>query len=296
MNIKEIEFHQIEQKYSNLSISNASSQSKLMVSLAEYGQQSPVFVTKTGLNNYVLIDGYRRVKALLKLKRDTVKAAVLALSEKDALLLKHRLENQQRRSAIEEAWLLNELMETHHLSLGELSYKLNKSKSWVCRRLALVTILPEKVQNSIKKGQISPQASMKYLVPLARANKKECAKLVEKIRDMKVSVRQMRKLYISWKQGNSQQKQAIIENPDLYLKVSNEIDREKRVSLEKEKINPVSNDLKIIKNVCERVHKTILNDKDNIATVNHYIIGLWNETERAFQILSLFFGKGRNNA
>jgi ParB/RepB/Spo0J family partition protein len=296
MKTTEIEFHQIEQKYSNLSILNASFQSKLMVSLAEYGQQSPVFVTETSSDNYVLIDGYRRVKALLKLKRDTVKATVLALSEQEALLLKHRLGNQQRRSAIEEAWLFLELMETHHLSLGELSQKLNKSKSWVSRRISLVTILPEKVQNSIKKGKISPQASMKYLVPLARANKSDCEKLVEKIKDMKVSVRQMRQLYISWKQGNSQQKQAIIKNPDLYFKVNNEIDRKKRISLEKEKINPISNDLRIIINICKRIHKIILNDKDNITTVNHYINDLWDETERTFQILGLYFKKRRTNA
>jgi hypothetical protein len=113
---------------------------------------------------------------------------------------------------------------------------------------------------------------------------------------MKVSVRQMRQLYISWKQGNSQQKQAIIKNPDLYFKVNNEIDRKKRISLEKEKINPISNDLRIIINICKRIHKIILNDKDNITTVNHYINDLWDETERTFQILGLYFKKRRTNA
>lgn len=296
MKITEIEFHQIEQKYTKLSILDSTYQSKLMASLAEHGQQSPVFVTEPEQNKYVLIDGYRRVKALIKLKNDTVKATILALSEKDALLLKHRLGNQQRRSAIEEAWLLNELTETYHLSQDELSQKLNKSKSWVCRRLALVTTLPVTVQECIKKGKISPQASMKYLVPLARANKKECAKLVEKIKNIKISVRQMRQLYISWKQGNVHQRKAIIEKPDLYLKIRNEIDRKQSIAAAKEKINPLSKDLKIIRNICRKIHKEILKDEGNICSVNHYLSGLWDETEKAFQILGIYFKNGGSNA
>jgi len=42
---------------------------------------------------HVLIDGYARVRALGELKRDTVAATVLALTEADALVLAFRLDS-----------------------------------------------------------------------------------------------------------------------------------------------------------------------------------------------------------
>src|SRR4030042_524265 len=167
----EFEIRELELKYARLRIADPKRQSQLAAALLVHGQQTPVVVvagTTPGCP-YVLIDGYVRVAALQSLGRDLVEALVLPLGEPEALILGHRLEAVRRRSALEEAWLVRELIEGHGRSQGQLAIALQRSVSWVSRRLALVRVLPESVQAAVQRGGLSPQVAMRYLVPLARA-------------------------------------------------------------------------------------------------------------------------------
>jgi len=122
----ELEFHQLEKKYASLRIADAQRRARLVASLCAHGQQQPVLVVRggsheAGIEHYVLIDGYARVAALDELKRDSVEATVLELSEAHALLLAFRLERNRARSAIEEAWLLRELISGHRIAQRDLA-------------------------------------------------------------------------------------------------------------------------------------------------------------------------------
>ncbi len=142
-----------------------------MASLAEHGQKTPVWVVAvTAPVPFVPIHGYRRVRLLQQLGRDTVEALALPTGELEALLLAHRLERSRTPSALEEAWLLRELTEVHRLSPTELARQCLRTPSWVSRRLALVRVLPEPVQEAVCADTLCPHAAMKTLVPLARAN------------------------------------------------------------------------------------------------------------------------------
>ena len=221
----ELEFHQLEKKYAGLRIGDGSRIARLVASLCEHGQQQPVLVVRgpgnaDGSNGrYVLIDGYARVAALNELKRDSVEATVLDLAEADALLLAFRLERNRVRSAIEEAWLLRELMDGHAVAQRALGPLLGRSPSWVSRRLALIGVLPAVAEAAVRAGTLPAQAAMKYLVPLARANAAQCEQLVSSLGRRRVSVRQMARLYAGWRAGNAAQRQPIVERPWLYLAV-----------------------------------------------------------------------------
>lgn len=94
----ELELWQLELKYAALRIGAAGHRARLVAALSEHGQQQPVLVVAGGAGDrYVLIDGYARVAALAEMKRDTVKATVLALSEAEALVLAFRLERNRVR-------------------------------------------------------------------------------------------------------------------------------------------------------------------------------------------------------
>ena len=143
----ELEFHQLETKYTGLRIADAQRTARLVASLCAYGQQQPVLVVRDsgheeGVERYVLIDGYVRVAALDELKRDSVAATVLDLSEAQALVLAFRLERHRVRSAIEEAWLLRELIDGHAIAPRDLAAWCGRSPSWVSRRLGLIAVLP----------------------------------------------------------------------------------------------------------------------------------------------------------
>jgi hypothetical protein len=61
--------------------------------------------------------------------------------------------------------------------LEELARRFDRSVSWVSRRLALVELLPEAIQQQVREGKISAHVAMKFLVPVARINLEDCQRM-----------------------------------------------------------------------------------------------------------------------
>jgi ParB family transcriptional regulator, chromosome partitioning protein len=180
----DLEIAQLSLRYAGLRIRDASQLAKLVASLAEYGQQTPVLVQADG-DARVLIDGYRRVEGLRDLARDLVRAVVVQISAVEALVMGHQLDAVRKRTVLEEAWLLRELNDEHGETPRDLARRLSRSASWVSRRLALVRVLPEQVQEAVRRGRLPAQAAMKSLVPLARANADACTRIIDGLGAMK---------------------------------------------------------------------------------------------------------------
>ena len=187
MDTVEIELHKIKLKYSHLRTNEPGPKARLVASLSEFGQQNPVLVVPAPEKQYVLIDGYGRVSAIKSLAEDTVKAVVLKIDEATALLFWHSQEHSSARSALEDGWFLQELIEQHGQSRDDLATRLQRSHSWVSRRLSLATDLPDKAQELVRKWKICPYAAGKFLVPLARANKAHCIAILKKLGNRKTS-------------------------------------------------------------------------------------------------------------
>lgn len=258
----EVEFHQLDRKYAGLRITDALRTARLVASLYEHGQQQPVLVVRgggsdEGIERYVLIDGYARVSALHELKRDSVAATVLEMSEAHALLLAFRLERNRARSAMEEAWLLRELMSGHGLLQADLAVLLGRSPSWVSRRLALIEALPTAAEQAVRLGRLPAQAAMKYLVPLARANCVQCEQLIGNLGQRRLSVRQMARLYAGWRVGNAEQRQAIVDKPLLYLAVDDTPAESVVIDPASEREQRLLRDLGMLANVCRRVREAV---------------------------------------
>ncbi len=253
----ELEFHQLDLRYRDLRVMDPSVESRLLVSLSESGQRVPVLVVDDGKGLYILIDGYRRVSALLKLGRDTVSVMVLSLPEQEALLFAYRMERSGRRSALEEGWLLKELASVHGMSREVLSRTLLRSESWISRRLSLVTVLPPSIQEAVRKGVIPPQAAMKYFVPLARANREQCEQLVEHLNGERISVRGMETLYGAWRRGDAIVRDRIVTLPLLYLSSCEEMKRaDPPVPLPASDV--LRRDIAAIGGICRRVRGRLL--------------------------------------
>jgi len=175
----ELELWQLDLKYAALRIADPAHAARVLAALCAHGQRQPVLVVAGDApDRYVLIDGYARVAALSALKRDTVQATVLAVPEVEALVLASRLAHGRARSALEEGWLLRVLVRDHGVAQAALAAALGRSASWVSRRLALVEALPAAAEAAVRAGHVAPQAAMKCLVPLARANAAQCTQLL----------------------------------------------------------------------------------------------------------------------
>ena len=79
----QLEFPQLERRWEHLRVRHAARQRRLLASLAEVGQQTPIVVVAVEgqADRYVVIDGYKRIAALEQLGRDTVEAVVWPMSE-----------------------------------------------------------------------------------------------------------------------------------------------------------------------------------------------------------------------
>jgi hypothetical protein len=80
----------------------------VLASIAQVGQQLPIVVVRDA-QVPVVVDGYKRVRALRRLRHDTVVAIAWELSEADALVLERLLRAGSADSAIEQGWLLREM-------------------------------------------------------------------------------------------------------------------------------------------------------------------------------------------
>ena len=103
----ELELHQLTLRYERLRKRRPRAERALLVSLTEIGQQLPVVVVSEA-ERFVLIDGYKRVRALKRLARDTVHGTCWEVAEVEALLLERGLRCASE-DALDQAWLLAEL-------------------------------------------------------------------------------------------------------------------------------------------------------------------------------------------
>lgn len=255
-----LELGELDLRYAELRIRDAARERRLVGSLLEHGQQTPVLVVRDGAA-WVLIDGYVRVAALRKLARDLVDAAAMDVPEAEALVLGHGLDNGRTRTALEEGWLLRELCERHGIRQQELARRLDRSTSWVSRRLALVSTLPEAAQEMVRIGKLAVQAATKSLVPLARANVADCEALVRGLAGERASVRQVERLYVAWKRGDAEQRARLCAEPRLFLRVL-ESDEKQAPKPEDDEQAATMRDLSMLAAVCLRVCRRLAEGGD----------------------------------
>lgn len=220
-----LELHQLDRRYEDLRADNPQRQRRLLASLAESGQQTPILVVEVSgqADRYRVIDGYKRVDALERLGRDTIEAVVLDLEESEALVLDRAMRLGEKETAIEQGWWLSELEQRFGYRLQDLARRLDRSVSWVSRRLALVELLPEAVQQKVRTGQITAHVAMKILVPVARANRDDCVRMAEALASHRFSSRQAGELYAAWRSASPSIRLRILDSPDLFLKAHEQV-------------------------------------------------------------------------
>lgn len=211
----ELELHQLELRYEGIRKRHPAQERQLLASLVEIGQQLPIVVIGEAAR-FVVIDGYKRVRALKRLARDTVRGTCWEMPEVEALLLERRLRCASE-DALDQAWLMAQLQERFGLSLEELARRFERSKSWVSRRLGLIQLLPASVHDQVRSGVLSAHAAMKYLLPLARANAAAATDLVKAIGAWKPTSRQVGVLCTGWRSGSERTRELILASPHIYL-------------------------------------------------------------------------------
>jgi ParB/RepB/Spo0J family partition protein len=216
----QLEFHQLDRRWEHLRVRHPAKQRRLLASLADSGQQTPIVVVEAEgqAERYVVIDGYKRIAALEQLGGDTVEAVVWPMSEAAAVLLDRSLRLSEHETALEVGWLLAELEQRFGYALDELARRFDRSVSWVSRRLALVEVLPEVIQQQVREGKVLAQVAMKFLVPVARQSLEDCQRMAAIFTEYRCNTHEAGQLYAAWRQGSSVVRKRVLAAPELFLK------------------------------------------------------------------------------
>ncbi len=218
MNIVEVEIDSLDLRYGKLRARRPAVEKRLMASLEEAGQQSPVIVVAAEEpGRWVLIEGRKRVRVLKRLKVEAVKAVVWELAPAEALVAAYQLQDGSGWSALEEGWLVWELVRGGGLSLAEVGRRLERSKAWVSGRLGLIEGLPERVLEGVLSGKIGAYVATRYLLPFARANASDCEKLAEKIMEHEFRTREVETLCRHYAAAAAKLKSRIVQEPGRFL-------------------------------------------------------------------------------
>lgn len=284
MTTAEIELHRLDLAYADLRVVDGRRIARLAADLGGDAQRQPVLVVERG-DRFVLIDGYYRVWALQRIGRDTVIAMTLPMPERDALLYAFRTASGRRRFALEDGWLLRELIEQHALKQVELAVLVGRSESFVSRRLALVVNLPESIQKAVRDGKIGPHAAEKSLVPLARANRGHAERLVANLDALRPTTRQIAALYTAWREGDRETRERIVSQPALFLKAEAAED----IPLKDDPVSDLVRVIEVIAGSChgarKRLHRAELHRIEGAAR---------GSITRAFREADLAFGSVRS--
>ena len=115
-------------------------------------------------------------------------------------------------------WLLAELEQRFGYGLDELARRFDRSVSWVSRRLALVEVLPEAIQQQVREGKIPAQVALKFLVPVARQSLEDCQRMAAIFAQHHCDTRKPGQLYAAWRKGSPAIRKRILDDPELFFK------------------------------------------------------------------------------
>lgn len=155
--IRWIALDTIGEHYRRYRLPDTAAEAAMAGSLGRYGQLSPLAVCLREERPEVL-DGFKRVAAartlpavlslearLVEVDEPTAKAIILGLNGIGG-----------RMKELEEAWIVQALVREDGLSQPQVAELLQRHKSWVCRRLALLERLSEECREDLRLGLLSP--------------------------------------------------------------------------------------------------------------------------------------------
>lgn len=216
--IKPIEIVHLNLRYSHVRVQDPKAVIRMADSIERYGQIMPILVVTAEAPRYTLIDGYLRVAAAKRSGKDTLFSHIWHGSEKNALCHVLAKDGERKWDIFEQAGLIKELHRRHGLSQRQIAHLLGKDPSWVSRRLSVLASLPDKVAQSVRRGNISTWAATRVLTPMARANADHAGQLAENLIKHPLSTRQLFIFFKHYQRSNRKVRENMVNNPSLFVK------------------------------------------------------------------------------
>jgi ParB-like chromosome segregation protein Spo0J len=143
------------ERYRRYRLADPVAEEAMARSLQRYGQAAPVTACRND-GQTQLLDGFKRWAAAARIGWATLSVRLVEIDERSAKAAIYGLNSVGGgTNELEEAWLVQALVREDGLTQLEAAELLNKHKSWVCRRLALLERLSPEAQAEMRLGLVS---------------------------------------------------------------------------------------------------------------------------------------------
>ena len=215
MDIRTVKLSEFDLSLMEMRIMNYGQALKIERSMAVFGQLQPV-VARLNNGRYQLIDGFKRLYAAEILMINTLECQVLDISlvQAKVLLMSY---NRSRKTMCfwEEALILQDLIKTHNMDQKQLARLTGRSRSWVSRRLSLISKIDPEVAADLRMGELSASHG-RVLMKLPRGNQ---AAVAHTIMNWKLSTRQSDELVQDWLEAEDDvRRKQILDHPETTFK------------------------------------------------------------------------------
>jgi len=180
----------------------------LVCSIRQAGLLEPVVVSPLDGDKYRILSGHYRIRAVRRLRWKSVLCRVLKCDERLSSVI-YCTSNLLTRglSAMEEAYMISGLVSREKFTLTEIGKMWGHSKSWVSRRLGLLTHLNPRIRKDIGAGYLSPRIAQE-LSRLPQGNDQEkVLKIIKKKHMNKDDAAQL----VTWWLGADEHQRGIVE-------------------------------------------------------------------------------------
>lgn len=160
---------------------------ELALTIRTHGIIQPIVLRQFAENQYEIIAGERRWRAVQTLGWETIPAIIKDFNDTETASVA-LIENLQREelSSIEEAVAYSKLLELHNLTQEALAQRLGKGQSTIANKLRLLK-LPEPVQDALLEKKLTERHA-RALIPLKHPEKQIA--LMKEIIEKQLNVKQ----------------------------------------------------------------------------------------------------------
>ncbi|MCF6335918.1 MAG: hypothetical protein L3J12_09270 [Spirochaetales bacterium] len=200
----EVELRQISRKYESYRLKNKYAESQLLSSIAETGIREPLICTAKSSEQYILLDGYKRLRCLLRLNIHIVPVHSLGSDEQDGIIELIRVSNSKSLQTLEQSCFVDELHKRFGMTASGIAERLDVSPAWVSLRLGLIEEMSETVRMNIFSGRFPIRSYMYSLKPFTRvkgAEKHLVDRFVSHVSGKHLSTRDMDRLIYGYFRG-----------------------------------------------------------------------------------------------
>jgi ParB/RepB/Spo0J family partition protein len=193
----------IDLKYENCRLKDEKREKELLLSIAERGVEEGIFGVEDG-NNFVLLDGFKRLRCAKKLGILTIPIVSHNGKEVEGVIQFLRQTQKRNLTFFEEAALIDQLRTGHGLNLSEIAKQLGKSTGWVSIRVGVLSEMPVSVHEAILSGKFPYRAylySLRRFTRVKGISKKEISEFVDLVSGKGLSVRVIEETAKNYFQG-----------------------------------------------------------------------------------------------